>query len=196
MAESSRFGKSAAAIASIAMALALAACSGGGSTAGSSGAAGGTQAAGKSAGTAATGAASDTAKLPPGDTCNALAAADFTPLGLTLLKSDHGLSNVPEICFYQVQAADGTTASPSVSFMGPNDFEAGQLIYNKSTYQYKTVDGIGDAAFEFTTLDPVIYVKAKGYVFNVADIGLGGTVGSGDPTADIETLAKAVISHL
>ena len=80
---------------------------------------------------------------------------------------------------------DGTTA----------DFDAGRFIYNKTTYKYKKVDGIGDDAFEFTTLDPVIYVKAKGFVFNVADIGLGGTVGSGDPTADIETLAKAERSH-
>lgn len=103
---------------------------------------------------------------------------------------------MPEICFFQVKATDGTTASPTVSFLGPEDFAAGQQIYNKSTYKYKTVAGIGDAAFEFTTLDPVIYVKAKGHVFNVSDSGLGGTVGSGDPTADIETLARAVISHL
>lgn len=136
------------------------------------------------------------AALPFGDTCKALEAADFTPLGLTLTVANHGISNVAEVCFYQVTAADGTTASPSVQFFPDNNFEAARQIYGKSTFKYKTVSGIGDAAYTYTTLNPVLWVQAKGHVFNIEAIGLGGSVGSGDPEADIEALAKAIVGRL
>jgi hypothetical protein len=136
------------------------------------------------------------AALPFGDTCNALKAEDFTPLKLTLTKADHGLSDTPEVCFFQVTAADGTTASPSVTFFPDNNFEASRAIFNKDAFKYKAVSGIGDDAFTYTTLDPVLWVKAKGHVFNIEAIGLGGSVGSGDPEADIEALAKAIVARL
>jgi hypothetical protein len=152
-------------------------------------AADGSDAGGGAAGTAI-------AALPFGDTCNALKAEDFTPLKLTLTKADHGLSDTPEVCFFQVTAADGTTASPSVTFFPDNNFEASRAIFNKDTFKYKAVSGIGDDAFTYTTLAPVLWVKAKGHVFNIEAIGLGGSVGSGDPEADIEALAKAIVARL
>jgi hypothetical protein len=187
--------RSAFGVALAAIVFAAAACSGSSSTAGSTAKpGGGTTAHGQpsSGASAVSGAA-----LPFGDTCGALAAADFTSLGLGLTVADHGLSNTPDTCFYQVKAADGTTASPAVTFFTePNAFEASRNIYNKSTYGYKTVDGVGDQAFTYLTLSQVIVVQAKGHVFSIDGIGLGGTVGSGDPLADITALAKAVVGRL
>ena len=193
-----RFGRLTFGSAALVVAFAVAACSSSSGTAGPAGAggpngggapAGGTSAGGGAAGTAA-------AALPFGDTCNALKAEDFTPLNLTLTKADHGLSDTPETCFYQVTAADGTTASPSVTFVADNNFEATRALFNKAAYKYKAVSGIGDDAFTYTTLNPILWVKAKGHLFSIEAIGLGGSVGSGDPEADIEALAKAIVARL
>ena len=134
--------------------------------------------------------------MPFADTCSALTAADFKPLGLTLTKADHGLSDVPEICFYQVKAADGTTAQPSVEFVADNMFDATRALFNKAQYKFKDVSGVGDRAFTYTTLSPVLWVIAKGHLFHVDSTGLGAGVGTGNPEADIETLAKAVVAKL
>jgi hypothetical protein len=183
------------------MAIAVAACSGGSGSAGATAPLGGPGGGARTGSSGATQVATGTtagakAALPFADTCDALKAADFTPLGLTLTKANHGLSNVAEICFFQVQAGDGTTASPTVEFFTAADFEAGRQVYNKPTFKYKAVSGIGDDAYTFTTLSPVLYVKAKGLAFNVTAVGLGGSVGSGDPEADIEALAKAIVGRL
>ena len=177
----------------VAFAVAVAACSSG-SAVGSPGGGGRTASA---AGTrAAGGAAGATPRLPYSDTCQALTATDFQALGLTLTIADHGLSNVADICFYQVKASDGTTASPSVEFFPVDTYEAARALFNKTEYKFKAVSGIGDDAYTYTTLDPVLAVKAKGYVLELSSTGLGGSVGSGDPEADLETLAKDVVGRL
>ena len=184
----------------VAVAVAAAACSSGSAGAsvgaGRTASAAGTKAIAGAAGATAAGAANATPKLPYSDTCQALAATDFQALGLTLTTADHGLSNVADICFYQVKASDGTTASPSVEFFPDSTYEAVRGLFNKTEYMYKAVSGIGDDAYVYTTLDPVLTVKDKGYVFTISSTGLGGSVGSGDPEADLETLAKDVIGRL
>jgi hypothetical protein len=189
-----------AALTAFAFAFVVAACSSGSAADSPGGAGGPSSGAGRTASAAGTkaagGAADATPKLPYSDTCQALTATDFQALGLTLTIADHGLSNVADICFYQVKASDGTTASPSVEFFPDSTYEAVRGLFNKTEYKFKAVSGIGDDAYVYTTLDLVLTVKAKGYVFAVSNTGLGGSVGSGDPEADLETLAKDVVGRL
>jgi hypothetical protein len=179
-------------IAGLVLAVAVAGCSG---SSGTPGAQGQTQG---PAGQPTQHTSSAAAGLPFADTCSALTAADFTALGLTLKKADHGLSDTKEFCFYQVADASGTTASPSVGFLGPGNLDGVKAIYAKDVYKYQALSGIGDAAFSINLLGHVtLYVQAKGQVFSVEAIGFGeGGIGSADGATEMKALAKAIVGRL